>query len=188
MPAAIFLGAGHGGADRGAISPDGKLKEADLALRLRDAIAEHLTARGLTVITDGKPGENRPLAASLALARAVEGPRVEIHFNSALMRGASGVEALSKSWRKTFAQRLCAAVAEATGLKLRGEQGYRPDNAGQHRKLAFCEIGGVVLEVCFLSNPDDMRAYLANEATVAANLADALERAAAGWEIPATPA
>jgi N-acetylmuramoyl-L-alanine amidase len=187
MSSAIFIGAGHGGADRGARSPDGKHVEADLALRLRDAVAAHLTARGLTVITDGQPGENRPLAASLALARPVEGPKVEIHFNSSLARKATGVEALSKPHLKVFAQWLCAAVGEATGLPLRGEGGYRPDNAGQHRKLAFCEIGGVVLEVAFISNPNDMRAYLAGEAKVAANLADALERAAAGWEIPATP-
>jgi N-acetylmuramoyl-L-alanine amidase len=176
----IFLSAGHGGNDRGAISPDGTYREADLALRLRDAITEQLTSRGLVVINDGRPGENRPLSAAIALARPVDGPKVEIHFNSVLSRKATGTEALAKPDQRILAQRLAYATAEALKLPLRGNQGFKLDTSGQHKRLGFCDISGVVLEVCFISNPDDMRAFIANEAALVKNIADALERAARG--------
>lgn len=64
----IVLCAGHGGKDPGAISPDGRFKEAVEATRLRDMVADKLRAEGLPVITDGNRGQNQPLKEARKIA------------------------------------------------------------------------------------------------------------------------
>lgn len=65
----ILVSAGHGGAATGAVSRDGRYKEAELALSLRSRVATLLRARGLAVSEDGGDAENLPLTVALSLAR-----------------------------------------------------------------------------------------------------------------------
>lgn len=175
----IFIGAGHGSGDSGAVSADGKLKEADLALRLRDTVAQHLRARGVSVKTDGPVGQNDPLRNSIAIAQTCQ-IAVEIHFNAGPAT-ASGVEALSRTQEKALAQKLAQGCAAATRAHLRGEMGWKDQaGGGQHHRLGFCaDAHGVVLEVAFISNPAEMGKYLANESQVAQAIASVLAEAAA---------
>ena len=144
------------------------------ATRLRDRVAELLRAKGLTVTEDGADGVNDPLNRALALARAAN-RAIEFHFNSHSTPKASGVEVLAKPRHRLLAQAVAIAIASATKLNLRGgDKGFKPDNSGQHHRLAFCEAGGLVVEVCFISNPADMRAYAQNFEQVAQNVADVL--------------
>lgn len=175
MQKTIFVSAGHGGGDSGAVSLDG-WKEADLAQRLRNRIASDLRSRGCHVVTDGAEGENKALREAVALAGRNNGPSVEIHFNAGPL-SAHGVEALAHPECKVLSQELCEAVARILKNPLRGERGWKPADAGQHHRLAFCDAGGIVLEVCFLSNADEVRAYLAHETEIAAALADVLASA-----------
>jgi N-acetylmuramoyl-L-alanine amidase len=173
----ILVSAGHGAADPGAVSPDGQHKEAHLALRLRDLVAAELRAGGAgVVLTDGGGGTNLPLPEAIKSARRAQ-VAVEIHFNSGPPQ-ATGVECLANPRHRQLAQSLAQAVALSTGLKLRGELGYKPENAGQHRRLAFVQAGGVILEVCFISNAADVAAYLRAEKEVAHGIARALRCAA----------
>lgn len=172
----IFVSAGHGGGDPGAVSPDGRLKEADLALQLRDQVSEILRSRGVAVVEDGARKFNLPLRDALQAARkAGPGPKVEFHFNAGPPT-ATGVEALSLPEHKPLAQALAKAVSAATGLLCRGQHGWKDQGSGQHRRLAFCQAGGVVLELAFISSEVDMLFYLTNEDKVAVGIADALER------------
>lgn len=174
MSKTILISAGHTnkpGQDRGAASPD--YIEGVEALRLRDRTAELLRAKGCAVTEDGADGVNDPLKKALALARRAH-TAIEYHFNAATSARASGVEVLAKPKHRQLAQAIAIAIASATGLNLRGDKGFKPDNSGQHHRLAFCEAGGLVVEVCFISNPADMRAYAQNFERIAQNVADVL--------------
>ncbi|HYE74868.1 MAG TPA: N-acetylmuramoyl-L-alanine amidase, partial [Blastocatellia bacterium] len=100
--------------------------------------------------------------------------------NASSNKDATGIEALAHPSEKKLAQSLCKALALATGLKLRGESGYKSASSGQHSRLGFCDAGGVVLEVCFLTNPADFEAYKSAFNGVSEALANALALAAQG--------
>ncbi|MBL8186571.1 MAG: N-acetylmuramoyl-L-alanine amidase [Acidobacteria bacterium] len=178
----IIVCAGHSDQQSGAVSPDGKYKEEDLAQRLRNRVATLLRADGqFRVLTDGGDRENKPLRDAVQLVKANPGAlAIEIHFNAASQPSVKGVEVLSKPQHKLLAQQLAFSIAEITGSPLRGVLGWRADNAGQHHRLAFCEVGGAIVEVEFLSNPDALTQYLTLESEVAISLANALRDAAKG--------
>lgn len=174
----VFIGAGHSFSDPGAVSADGKLREATLVLQLRDKVGMILLDRGIPFRMDGPAGTNRPLRDSIAIAKTCDGPRVELHFNAGPPT-AKGVECLSLPQHKVLAQKLALAISRNTGSPLRGILGWRSDTEGQHHRLAFCrEGGGIVVEVEFISNPARMARYLAVRDQIAMNLADVLGEAA----------
>lgn len=171
----ILVSAGHTntpGQDRGAAGNG--FVEGILTTELRDAVAAKLRAKGCSVIEDGSDGQNDPLSKALVLARKAD-VAVEMHWNAG-PQNATGIEVLSKPNKKALAQALAEAIHQATGIKLRGERGWKADNSGQHHRLAFCEAGGMIVEVCFISNMADMTLYRNNFATVAENLAEVLAR------------
>lgn len=158
MPKKILVSAGHTNdprSDRGAAG-NGYVEGRE-TLRLRDQTAALLRAKGVTVVEDGADGVNEPLKKALKLIPGTDAA-VEFHLNAG-PKTATGVEVLSKPGRKKLAQRIAKAVGAATGLRLRGEQGWKADTSGQHHRLAFCSAGGLIVEVCFISNRSDMAAY-----------------------------
>lgn len=159
MPKRILISAGHTntpGKDRG-VSANGIIEGVE-ATYLRDAIANRLIHRGHSVRRDGTDGINDPLTKALELIPGTD-IAVEFHFNAAASPKATGIEVLSMPNRKADSQRIAAAIQAALGLQLRGEKGWKPDTSGQHHRLAFCRRGGLIVEVCFLTNPDDVRIY-----------------------------
>lgn len=177
MAKSILVASGHGGPDSGAVSADGTLKEAALALELRDKVAAILTARGCVVYTDGARGINSPLRDSIALAKTCD-IAVEIHFNAGPPT-AKGVECLALPEHKALAQRLCLAVAQHTKTPRRGDGGWKAANSGQHHRLGFIADGhGLILEIEFISNKEFMATYLAKRNEIASSLADVLAETA----------
>lgn len=169
----ILVSAGHTnikGQDRGAAS--GVYVEGELSVVLRDAVAARLRELGRKVSEDGFDGVNEPLTKAIALARAAD-VAVEFHWNSG-PASATGIEVLCKPTKKALAQRLAAAVASATGLTLRGEKGWKSDTSGAHSRLGFCEAGGLIVEICFITNANDMAAYHGNFGKVVEALASRL--------------
>jgi N-acetylmuramoyl-L-alanine amidase len=171
MPKSIFVGAGHGEGDPGAVN--GSWREADLATRLRDKIAAILITRGMTVKTDGPVGVNQRLSQSIAIAKTCD-IAVELHFNAGPST-AQGVEVLSLPSDKSLSQDLAQTIAFLTKSPVRGEGGWKSDSSGQHHRLGFCrEGGGVVVEVAFISNNNEMKRYLDREGDIADAIARAL--------------
>ncbi len=156
----ILVSAGHTnvvGLDRGAAA--GGFIEGVLTTELRDAVSAKLRELGhKNVVEDGFDGENQPLLKAINLAR-YSTIAVEFHWNSSTDRRATGVEVLCKPGKKALAQKIAKAIAISTGIMLRGESGWKADNSGPHHRLGFCEVGGLIVEVCFISNPDDMDRY-----------------------------
>lgn len=175
MSKTIFVSAGHGGPDPGVVANGHR--EADLALELRDLVAAELTAKGFDVATDGAAGVNEPLVQAIHGA-AQRDLAVEFHLNSG-PDTAHGVEALSMPAQKALAQELTAAVSSVLGNVRRGDNGWKADNEGQHHSLGFCrQAAGVVLEVFFLTNTDELAVYLTKKAEMADAIACALANAA----------
>lgn len=152
----ILISAGHGGTDSGAVS--NQYTEAHLATDLRNIITFYLKEAGVPFMVDGEGKHNLPLREAIKLARMAD-IAVEIHFNASTNRTAKGVEVLCNPKDKALAQDICKAISDVTGSPLRGDKGYKPENAGQHSRLGFVQAGGLIVEVEFISNQEMMAIY-----------------------------
>lgn len=172
----VFISAGHDSKTPGCVANGHK--EADLTLYLRDRIAANLRGMNVRVVTDGREGENLPLRDAIKLARDNQGPSVEIHFNASPDEKAKGVEVLAHVESKPLAQQLAAAISTVLQTPLRGILGYRSTNSGQHTRLGFCDAGGLIVEVCFMTNSAELNNYFSNDEGVAIAIAQVLAKAA----------
>lgn len=157
----ILISAGHTNdprQDRGAAG-NGFIEGVE-AVKIRDSVAAKLRSRGFLVIEDGADGVNDPLKKAIALARTAD-IAVEFHFNAG-QPTAKGVEVLSKSNNRKLGQAIAKAIGDSLTTPLRGDEGWKSDSSGQHHRLGFCEAGGLIVEVGFISNKGDMDAYTGN--------------------------
>ncbi len=170
----ILLSAGHTNNphdDRGAAG-NGFIEGVE-TVKVRDAVAALLRDRGLTVIEDGSDGVNEPLKKAIALARTAD-TALEFHFNAASPQ-ATGVEVLSKPNHRKLAQRIAKEISAALQIPARGgDGGWKSDTSGQHHRLGFCEAGGLIVEICFISNVGDMLAYTTKFGAMTLGIANAL--------------
>lgn len=172
----IVLTAGHNNKDSGAVSKDKKWTEAKIVTDLRNRVKTILEADGYTVITDGKGEENLILSKAVALIPMGE-VAIELHLNAAVSEQANGIEALAKSNLKSKCQTLCKSISDDMKYKIRGaDGGWKSTDSGQHSRLAFCEAGGIILEVFFISNKAELDSYINNPDRVAKAIADAIKK------------
>lgn len=165
----IFLSAGHSGTDPGATALG--RREADIAVDFRNLVAFYLMREGVPHELDGHGTQNLPLRETVKRTRQVQGIEVEFHCNAAASPAATGVESLQGPMNTLLGERLCQAVANGLALRNRGA---KPENAGQHHRLAFVQAGGIILELFFITNPDDLRAYDERRWLAARGVADVL--------------
>lgn len=149
----VVITAGHSNTDSGAVN--GKRSEAHIVTDMRNMVAMYLQRYGLSVITDGTGLDNKPLNHAVKLIKQGN-IAIEFHCNASANKSASGTEALAKPKDKLLAQALCKAVSNIMGTKLRGDKGYQPENAGQHKRLAYVSNGGIILELFFISNDEEL--------------------------------
>lgn len=182
----IFVSAGHSDTDPGAVTTqlvgcdalgrDIRLtrREADIAVEFRNMVAFYLQRAGVPHELDGHGTQNLPLRE--AAARARRHPiGVEFHCNASDNPKATGVETLSAAKDSALGARICDAIAGALGIRNRGA---KPENAGQHHRLAFVQAGGIIVELFFLSNPADLASYDARRWLAARAVAEVLIEAA----------
>lgn len=163
----LFLSAGHSTSDPGAVGNG--LKEADVAVEIRNMVSFYLTQMGVAHALDGKGLENVPLRNAIAQARKYN-IAVEFHLNAGPAT-ASGVETLSGPKDMMLGKALCAAIAANLPTKNRGA---KPENSGQHARLGFVQAGGLILEVFFVSSASDVAQYTAKKWLVAKAIAKVL--------------
>ena len=172
----IVLTAGHNNKDSGAVSKDQKWTEAKIVTDLRNRVKTILEADGYTIVTDGKGEENLSLSKAVALIPMGE-VAIELHLNAAVSEQANGIEALAKSNLKSKCQTLCKSISDDMKYKIRGaDGGWKSTDSGQHSRLAFCEAGGIILEVFFISNKAELDSYINNPDRVAKAIADAIKK------------
>ena len=147
--------AGHSNTDPGAVANGHK--EAEIACDMRNMIAKKLRELGHSVITDGTGAVNQPLKVAISLAK--QGRAIEIHCNAASNPAATGVECIGLSKDKGLCQRLSNAIATTTKDNVRGDNGWIDQSKSARGKLGFVEAGGVIVELFFLSNKEDLERY-----------------------------
>ena len=145
--------AGHSNTDAGAVN--GKLHEQVIATDARNIVAWYLQNAGITVRMDGFGNDNKPLREAVKLVKGSD-IALELHCNASVNPSAKGVEVLANLWHKSLAQRIAQAIANVIGTPVRGDKGYKPENAGQHSRLAYVQAGGMVVELFFISNQDEL--------------------------------
>lgn len=173
MTKSITITAGHSNVDPGAVNTLTKDREADIVIDMRNMVSAYLRKEGITVLTDGDNGINQPLNQAVKLVKS-SSIAVEFHCNASSNPSAKGIEALSQVKDKVLAQALCKAVASVTGSSLRGTQGWQPEDAGQHSRLAYVSAGGIILELFFISNPEELATWKDKKWLVAKAVAQVL--------------
>lgn len=167
----IVITAGHSNIDPGAVN--GVVTEAHIVTDFRNIVAYYLRQANVNFAVDGNGNENWPLNDAIKLAK-FSSVAVEFHCNAFTSPAATGVETLSQAKDKETGRKLCAVVSDILGIVNRGAKG---EGAGQHSRLGFVRAGGIILELFFLSNPDDLRAYLDKKWLVARAVAAVLVEA-----------
>jgi N-acetylmuramoyl-L-alanine amidase len=167
----LLISAGHGANDPGAVYNG--YTERDLMTQLRDKVVENLRRMGHEVLTDGDVGENLPLKEALKHIKGCD-IAVEFHTNAAANPTAKGVEVFSLPNLKSQSQRLASAIGGILVTPCRGEQGWKPQEQSARGKLAFVGAGGMLAEVFFISNPEELADYLLSEDILAQKIAFAL--------------
>lgn len=149
----ITITAGHSNSDPGAVN--GSDRESEIAQDMRNIVAYYLKSKGIPIRTDGEGKGNLPLSKAIKLIKG-SNIAVEFHCNAATSKAAKGVEALSQPKDKVISQKLCTAVSSVMGNPLRGDKGWKPENSGQHSRLAYVSNGGIILELFFISNDAEL--------------------------------
>ena len=156
MSKIITITAGHSNTDSGAVN--GSDRESDIAQDMRNIVAYYLRAKGINIRTDGEGKGNATLTQAVKLSKGSV-VAVEFHCNASSSKTAHGIEALAQTKDKVISQRLCAAVSSVMGNVLRGDKGWKPENSGQHSRLAYVSNGGIILELFFISNDEELKIW-----------------------------
>lgn len=169
----LTVTAGHGGNDPGAVR--GELNERDLMARLRDIVALKAREAGHTVRTDGAGWQNLPLVHAMTLIPGSDAA-IELHTNAHGNPLAQGVEVIALPKDKARAQRLAQAIAQVLSTTVRGDKGWIDQSQSARGRLGFVRMGGMVVEVFFLSNPLELDKYIARYWRVASAIVQAVSQ------------
>ncbi len=178
----IFISAGHGGfegglRDRGAIVAS--TTEAEELIATRDLIVAELKSRGIAVEA---PGDDLSLVGTIAWINARASRQdvaLEIHmdaFDNTNARGASAYYIANNSDRKRQAEMLInSLIRRVPELPSRGA---KPDTAAAVGRLGFCRDlipPSMLVELGFLTSPQDLRLMQTRRRDFAIGLADGLQ-------------
>ncbi|WP_407412165.1 N-acetylmuramoyl-L-alanine amidase [Acinetobacter sp.] len=148
--------AGHSNTDPGAVN--GKTKESELVTNFRNAVSHYLREYGVQVKNDGTGSKNDPLSSAIKLISGSD-VAVEFHMNAAASKQANGVETISLPHDKKLAQDLSAAIANALGSRLRGDKGWIDQSKSARGRLGYVNAGGLIVELGFISNDDELARF-----------------------------
>lgn len=152
MPKTIFLDAGHGGTDAGAVN--GSRYEKNDNLSLAKAVKALLMKQGFTVIMAREDDTYMSLASRTSKANAVNADLfVSLHRNSFTNATANGVEI----WVYTTAGAVDEAAAGAVLEQLAavGVQTNRGVKKGNYHVLRESKMTSMLIELGFISNAKD---------------------------------
>lgn len=166
----ILLTAGHSATDPGAIGVGGRT-EASVVTELRDLVAYKLrNDHGKTVFTDGDKGVNKALNVALSMFSNKK-IRIEFHCNASSNSSANGTETISLGNLMAESKLLSSATSLVLGTRLRGVDGWISQEQSHRGKLAYVSNGGIILELFFITNEAELKAYDAKKWLLATSLA-----------------
>ena len=175
----VMISAGHGSKIEGACGNG--YREHVEATKVMNGVAKHLISLGVQTVTfedtyskNQKDNVNKIVQKHNCTTRDLD---VSIHFNSSANATATGVEVLYYTGNdmKNLSTKISKEIANVLGLKNRGAK-VRTD-LGFLKRTAKPAI---LIEVCFISNANDMKAYVNNFDKMCKTIAYAI----AGKEMP----
>ena len=158
----VTITAGHSdGKDKGAVTTkDGVLiTESDIVVKFRNALASYFHKHtDVHVRVDGYGKTNLPLNEAIKLIKGSD-VALEIHTNSFSNASANGVECIGLAKHKELCQKLSKAISDVFGSRLRGDKGYIRQEDSARGKLAYVQNNGIIVELFFLSNKQELQAF-----------------------------
>jgi len=188
----VFLSAGH--SSKKGTNPQGKAidngaagngyVEGVEAAKLRALITKELEALGITPVTDK---DDSILSDTIAVFKSKVDENslvIDIHFNAATPK-ATGTEVLipgvPDQKERALAEDLAYAISNTLGIVLRGKKGVITELESARGKLGWMRLPGInnLIEVCFISNFNDMTKYERNKPALAKAIAKVIHKHAA---------
>lgn len=162
----IFPSAGHHLKDPGAVY-NGRQENKEMIL-FRDWVIEHLNAKNHKNIPDN---DHETAAEHQARIKPGDGSVVcEFHLNASTNTMANGTEVIVKNNANKISISLATEIAEVTA-KILGirNRGVKTESQTARRRIGILNQPGVAIlvEICFLSNKNDMAAYDKNRKELA---------------------
>jgi N-acetylmuramoyl-L-alanine amidase len=179
MATKIYLSGGHSTdpkEDRGA-SGNGFIEGVE-AYKLADAVYTNLLGRKNVVLDK----EDTILKETLAAFGRLIGSKdiaVEFHFNASDNPSATGVEVLvpapPSALEQLIATDLSATISKVLGIR---DRGVKTEAQSARGKLGWMRMNceNILVEVCFISNLNDMKQYKLHFNTLANNIASVLNK------------
>jgi len=172
MARKLFVVAGHGGTDSGAVGING-LKEANLAIEFRNLIISELGKLGIIALTDK---DTNALAQTLIWLKSLISPTsiaVDIHWNASDNVDAKGTEIVIPEKPSEFESSLAAALLKVftdVGFKNRG---VKPESQTARKRLGWMRpvAENILIETCFITNKQDMLLYVNSKNILAKRIA-----------------
>ncbi|MEA5450185.1 N-acetylmuramoyl-L-alanine amidase [Leptolyngbya sp. CCNP1308] len=179
--AQIFISAGHGGFEDGVVDPGAVLPnttEAAEMIQIRDLVVAELRSRQLAVLS---VPDDLSAAATLGWINArcrPEDVALEIHagvFSDPAVRGSAVFYIAKNDTRRTHAEIVLLALLRR--IPQVPSRGVKPDTESPTGMLPFCRNLGcpsLLMEVGYLSNPQDLAVIQRQRRDVALGIADGL--------------
>ncbi len=177
----IFISAGHGGIEAGSRDPGsiaGNTTEAQEMILLRDLVVPELRSRGFEVLS---VPDDLSSAETIQWINARVRPgdvALEIHadaYSNPTVRGATAFYIANNTERKNHAELMLLALTRR--VPSLPNRGAKPDTATGIGRVAFCRdtfLPSILMEVGFLSNPEDRALIQNRRRDIALGLADGL--------------
>lgn len=172
---ASFLSAGHHLRDSGAVA-HGKQENLEM-IKFRDLVVNYAKSFGVQVISDK---DTETLGQYLERIKTGSGSVVlEFHLDASASDTATGCTAVvgddADRLDKMFAKELVDTTANILGIRNRG---VIPESKTHRGKLGLMREQGIVslLEICFITNKNDMAALEANQYTLASAIAKIVKK------------
>lgn len=157
----VFLSAGHGGSDPGAVGNG--LKEKDLNLEIMAACGAYLESQGVSVVYSRTKDENDPVGEEVAEANASKADiAVSFHNNAG---GGDGSETwyYAKSDKSRYLAQLLESASTALGQNSRGVKGttglYFLSKTSMIAALVETAFIDNAIDIEIIKTPDKARAF-----------------------------
>lgn len=172
----VILSSGHGGSDPGA-SGNGYV-EKDLTIEFRNLLVDELKSLNINALVDDDRNALKDTLSWLRGKFSSKDILIDIHWNAAGTSEAKGSEVIVPDVASSFEKTLSKALLKVlTDLGFR-DRGVKPESLTARKSLAWMRPSAenILIEMCFITSPLDMKVYQANKKTIARRMAAIIQQ------------